>query len=105
MGESNHTIIVEDLKAGVHARAIIDVRKPAAYEVSGTIIKGAVWHHPFEVDSWAESVTGPVVVYCVHGHEVSQGVAAYLRARGIDAVYLVGGYEDFVAANGETEPA
>ncbi len=33
----------------------------------------------------------PVVAYCVHGHEVSQGVAASLRQAGIRAAYLEGG--------------
>jgi rhodanese-related sulfurtransferase len=35
-----------------------------------------------------------VVVYCVHGHEVSQGVAAVLQQRGIAARYLEGGIEE-----------
>lgn len=38
-------------------------------------------------------MTGAVVVYCVHGHEVSQGVCATLRAIGVDAAYLEGGVE------------
>ena len=33
----------------------------------------------------------PVVAYCVHGHEVSQGAAATLRKAGIQAAYLEGG--------------
>jgi hypothetical protein len=33
----------------------------------------------------------PVVVYCVHGHEVSQGAAAALAAIGVEARYLEGG--------------
>jgi hypothetical protein len=32
-----------------------------------------------------------VVVYCVHGHEVSQTAAASLANAGIDAAYLAGG--------------
>jgi hypothetical protein len=32
-----------------------------------------------------------VVVYCVHGHEVSQGVTSALRTAGVDAAYLEGG--------------
>jgi Fe-Mn family superoxide dismutase len=37
--------------------------------------------------------SGPVVVYCVHGHEVSRSIALALNARGIPARYLVGGIE------------
>lgn len=105
MGNSSQAITIEDLNTVAHGRTIIDVRKPAAFEASGLLVDGANWRHPFEVDSWAPSLDGPVVVYCVHGHEVSQGVAAYLRARGIDAVYLEGGFEDYVAANGKTVAA
>lgn len=105
MGVSSHTITTEDLSTGAHGRAVLDVRKPAAFEASARVIAGATWHHPFEVDSWADSINGPVAVYCVHGHEVSRGVAACLRARGIDAVYLDGGFEAFIAAGGATEAA
>jgi rhodanese-related sulfurtransferase len=33
----------------------------------------------------------PVVVYCAHGHEISQGLTAALRAMDIDARHLLGG--------------
>ena len=37
----------------------------------------------------------PVVAYCVHGHEVSQGAAASLRRAGIKAAYLEGGIAEW----------
>src|SRR6201999_2631162 len=39
-----------------------------------------------------------VVVHCAHGHQVSQGAAAALRAAGIDARYLQGGIAGWIAA-------
>ncbi|MGB0684455.1 MAG: rhodanese-like domain-containing protein [Magnetovibrionaceae bacterium] len=93
-----HQLISKDLD-----RMIIDVRKPPALAASNRLIKGARWRHPFEVDSWAGEIDRPVLIYCVHGHEVSQGVAAYLRARGLDALYLEGGFEGYVDTGGETE--
>ena len=46
----------------------------------------------------------PVVCYCVHGHEVSQGAAAAIRDLGIDARYLKGGIEDWKTASGRLAP-
>jgi rhodanese-related sulfurtransferase len=42
---------------------------------------------------WAEACRGrSVVITCVHGQERSAGVAAFLRAEGIDAEILEGGF-------------
>ena len=54
----------------------------------------SAFHRPPEdVARWAYElpVGRPVVVYCVHGHEVGQNAAKALRAAGIDATYLEGG--------------
>ncbi|MNG25365.1 Thiosulfate sulfurtransferase GlpE [compost metagenome] len=44
--------------------------------------------------SWKDSVPRdrPVVLYCAHGHELSQGIAATLAAMGLDARYLIDGF-------------
>jgi Fe-Mn family superoxide dismutase len=73
---------------------LIDVRDVA--------LAGAEWRDPVQVEAWAAEVAQasngrPVIVYCVHGHEVSQTTAARLRAAGIDAHYLVGGIEGWRA--------
>ena len=73
--------------------ALIDVRKVPARQASGQMIAGSVQCLHDQVDHWAPNMTGAVVVYCVHGHEVSQGVCATLRAIGVDAAYLEGGVE------------
>ena len=41
-----------------------------------------------------------MVVYCVHGHEVSQGVAKALEEQGLLASYLEGGVEAWKAQGG-----
>ena len=68
------------------------------------MITMAVWRNPADIAHWLEETRthDRVVVYCVHGHEVSQGAAATLREAGVDAVYLEGGFEDFAAAGGPT---
>jgi hypothetical protein len=51
---------------------------------------------PAAVTSWEKELfpASTVVVYCVHGHDVSQGVAQQLRDTGIAARYLDGGLEE-----------
>lgn len=72
---------------------MIDVRKPSARRESGIMIadSGRCLHD--QVDHWGPKMTSAVVVYCVHGHEVSQEVCAALRAVGVDAIYLESGIE------------
>ncbi len=75
--------------------AVIDVRKRAAFEADDAMLPTARWHDYAEVDCWSAELdrAEPVVLYCVHGHEVSQGAAAELRRRGYDARVLTGGIE------------
>lgn len=77
------------------APLVLDVRKPPAFNADPLMIAGAVRRAHDAVDEWAGALARgrPVVAYCVHGHEVSQGVAKALRSRGIDARYLEGGAE------------
>jgi rhodanese-related sulfurtransferase len=82
------------------APVIIDVRRPPAYAQADRLIASALHRPPDEVGHWRESLPAgrEVIVYCVHGHEVSQGTAAALRAAGVDAVYLEGGIADWIEA-------
>ena len=74
---------------------VIDVRKRAAFEADTTILPTARWHDHTDVGSWMAELDPdkPIVVYCVHGHEVSQGAAAELRRHGYRARVLSGGIE------------
>lgn len=68
---------------------------------------GALTRDPDRVSSWAGELpaASTVVVYCVHGHEVSQGVARALAERGIAASFLEGGLEEgWKAAGGALDP-
>ncbi|TVT64915.1 MAG: sulfurtransferase [Denitromonas halophila] len=75
------------------AHTLIDVRRAAARQNDGTEIAGGRWQDPALWLDWKDAVAtdGLVVLYCVHGHEVSQGLAAALRAMGVDARHLAGG--------------
>lgn len=79
---------------------LLDVRRRAAFDQATTLIPGAQWRDPADVGRWARTLPRgqAVIVYCVHGHEVSQATAQYLRDAGIDARYLRGGIEAWTAA-------
>jgi rhodanese-related sulfurtransferase len=75
------------------APLILDVRKDPAYEAGQRLIAGALRLAPHSVQQLASQLRGnrEIVVYCVHGHEVSQGIASSLREAGLNASYLAGG--------------
>src|SRR5918996_6512607 len=69
---------------------LIDVRRRERFVEANDLIRGALRRDPEHVQEWAKTLprAASVVVYCVHGHEVSQNVAKSLGAR-----YLEGGIE------------
>jgi rhodanese-related sulfurtransferase len=78
---------------------VIDVRRRPRFLESPYLVKGALWRDPDQVEEWKKTLprAASVVVYCVHGHEVSQNVAKALGAR-----YLEGGIEHWREEGGET---
>ena len=72
------------------APLVIDVRRNERFLESNSLIDGALHRDPERVEEWKRTLpaNAEVVVYCVHGHEVSQNVAKALGAR-----YLEGGME------------
>lgn len=84
------------------APLVIDVRREAAFQSAPDLIVGAVRHDPATVADWAATLPAAqhIVVYCVHGHEVSQDAAKALRERGLPAQFLEGGLEAWRAAGG-----
>ncbi|HVL58217.1 MAG TPA: chromate resistance protein ChrB domain-containing protein [Burkholderiaceae bacterium] len=95
MDDSRFSVSPAELRAKLGTAAapvLVDVRRSAAFDEDDTMIAGAMRRDPSEVDRWKAALPRrPVVVYCVHGHEVSQSAAAALRAAGFDARYLQGG--------------
>jgi len=96
--------VLRALSGTFRAPLIVDVRKPAAFASDPRMIVGAVRRAHDAVESWSPELPAaqPVVAYCVHGHEVSQGVVGNLRARGIDARLLEGGISAWQAAGAPT---
>lgn len=81
------------------APLVVDVRNPEAFRDDNTLIIGAIRRLSADVNGWRMRLPAghPVVVYCAHGDETSQGVATALRAAGIDAAYLDGGMAGWAA--------
>src|ERR1700675_4633971 len=75
------------------APMLIDVRRDDPFSTDDRLIIGAFHRRPDDVKHWQNDLLPgrPVVVYCMHGNEVSQGVATTLSATGIPATYLDGG--------------
>jgi rhodanese-related sulfurtransferase len=101
MDEKHLSISPQDLYARLGTKAapvVVDVRSPADFAKAQMLIISARRHPPDEIDRWRNDLPfgKPVVVYCVHGHHVSQGVAVALVAAGINAVYLDGGILSWV---------
>ncbi len=86
--------------------AIIDVRRQPAFERDPAVIRGAIRRTPESIAEWIGAIEPwrPVVVYCVHGHEVSQNACAALRTAGLDARHLAGGLEGWREAGGAVAP-
>jgi rhodanese-related sulfurtransferase len=82
---------------------VIDVRRNPAFHEAPHMIRGALRRDPLRVADWAKTLPAAanVVVYCVHGHEVSQGAAKALVAAGVRAAYLEGGIEGWREIAGE----
>lgn len=82
------------------APILLDVRREERWREAADTLPGAVRRDPEAVATWAGRLDPhrPVIAFCVWGHEVSQGVAASLRAGGVDARVLAGGIEGWRAA-------
>ena len=98
---------VANLQASLASAApplLVDVRRRQVFEQSEERIEGAVWRDPEDIAKWSNGLdrARPVVVYCVHGHQVSQGCAQQLEQLGFEAAFLDGGIEGWKASGGYT---
>lgn len=104
MDASIATRELQSALASAQPPLIVDVRKQPTFQAATDMVAGALRRDPGSVASWAKELprASTVVVYCVRGHEVSQGAAKALRELGISARFLQGGMEEgWKAAGGE----
>ena len=105
MGDRPNTISPQDLIAVIGTERcprIFDVRRAAIFAEAEDMIVSAVWRDPARAEAWGAELAEDreTVVYCVHGHEVSQSAAAALQALGHAVRYLEGGIEGYRACGG-----
>jgi thiosulfate sulfurtransferase len=87
---------------------ILDVRRAPAFEKNPVLIKGAQRVPPETVTSWAQArefKDSKIIVYCVYGHEVSQGAVQTLRQLGQDAFFVEGGLAAWEQCGGAVSDA
>ena len=82
------------------APRIVDVRRREVYAQAEGVLPGSLWHDPADVGATIGALPRDRfhVIACKAGHELSQIVAANLRARGMAASVLEGGYAAWRAA-------
>ena len=101
------SISVASLRASHGSAAspfVIDVRRIQAFEADARMFAGATWRDPFATDNWIKFLPhhADIVVYCVHGHEISKNACVALRAAGLNAHFLEGGIEAWTAQSAPT---
>jgi len=86
---------------------LIDVRRAAVFDGVTEMVEGAHWRDPALVDEWSQMVPKDrkILVYCVYGHEVGRSTALRLRAAGVDAGFIRGGFDGWKAAGGPLQSA
>lgn len=105
MSDSPNTISPQELLRLIgrpFCPPVIDVRRRAVFDEADNLIPTAQWRDHAEVATWAAAFTpgAEVIVYCVHGHNVSQAAMADLRRLGYRASALAGGFEAYREAGG-----
>lgn len=96
------SISIAELMREHHSLILFDVRREEHFAEAVDTIPGARRGRPDQVAFWSASLprADQIVVACVHGHEVSQGVCTSLLQQGYKARYLVGGIEGWRAIGG-----
>ncbi|MGE0741311.1 MAG: chromate resistance protein ChrB domain-containing protein [Hyphomonadaceae bacterium] len=83
------------------APLLIDVRKDRDYSADQRLLPASRKRDAEAVNTWAAELRGRrAIVVCQHGGSRSEGAAAWLRASGIQAETLDGGYEAWRDAEG-----
>lgn len=83
---------------------VLDVRRREHRVAVEHPIPGAEWRDPEQIAEWSQKLGehGEMIVYCVHGHNVSQGARDFLRGLGLHARIVEGGIEAWQAFNKES---
>jgi rhodanese-related sulfurtransferase len=97
------TISPAQLQSEFADKLILDVRRSSDLAATTEQLAGARWQDPEKLADWAGALPTDkdIVIYCVRGGSVSNGVVDALQARGLKARYIEGGIEGWKAAGGQ----
>jgi len=105
MSDSFNSISSDELRRLIgrpHCPPVIDVRRRAVFDAADTVIPHARWRDHGEAGRWSQQFAAgaEIIVYCAHGHNVSQAAMADLQRLGFRARALAGGIEAYAGAGG-----
>jgi thiosulfate sulfurtransferase len=85
---------LEEWQRSGRAFSLLDVRRAKVRASDGAALPASQWLDPEQLFTWKDEVPRdrPAILVCAHGHEISQGCAATLRAMGLDARALIDGF-------------
>ena len=97
------SISANDLNEALKSKTpplVFDVRKKPVFDSDPRVIQDAKWQIHDEVEKWAKDIPqdSQVIIYCVHGHEISKNAALNLQELGINAAFLEGGIAGWTEA-------
>ena len=86
---------------------VIDLRKDPDYAADPRRVPGAVKRSLAEIEGWGRALppNRTLVVYCEQGKSVGGAAVDWLRARGLAACQVEGGFAAWRAAGLPMEPA
>lgn len=95
LGESIHSLNLDEYIALKDDVYILDVRSQIDYEDSEYTLPNSEWKNPLLIDQWVNTIPRDkkVVVYCVHGRSVSESVTKHLLSEGFDVSFIENGIE------------
>ncbi len=102
------TITPTDLQALLSAGkpiSLLDVRRAEARAKEPVAIPGAIWRDPAALDDWISDLDAgrQIILYCVHGEEISNAVVDALQAKSLRARFVKGGLDAWQAVGGPVE--
>ena len=83
---------------------VVDVRRAENFGSAERMVPAALWRDHRRASEWLPEIAhlDGIVLYCAHGHNVSELAASAIRNQGVTARVLSGGFEAYLAAGGPT---
>ena len=93
---------LQSLLAAGKPITLLDVRRAEARAKEQVSIPGAIWRNPVALDDWISDLDcgRQIVLYCVHGEEISNAVVDALQAKNLRARFVEGGLDAWQADGG-----